>query len=196
MHKACLSLSLAISSLCYSNTENIEVLIPAEELAAKIRETAAMINEDYRDKKLTVLMIMKGALCVTTDLIRHIEVPFTIEDIKASSYGHNGTKAGELKITNLDSLEIEGRDVLIVDDIFETGKTLTGVMKVLESKNPNSIKTLVLLLKDIPRTIEYRPDYVLFNIPDRFVIGYGLDYKELYRGLPDICAFINDMPPF
>ena len=196
MRKACLSLSLAISSLCYSNTENIEVLIPAEELAVKIRETAAVINHDYQDKKLTVVMLMKGAICVTSDLIRYIEVPFTIEDIKTSSYGYNGTKAGELWIANLDRLDVEGRDVLIVDDIFETGKTLTGVMKVLEDKHPASIKTLILLLKDIPRTIEYRPDYVLFNIPDRFVIGYGLDYKELYRGLPDICAFVNDTPPF
>ncbi len=141
-------------------------------------------------------MVMKGSLCITTDLIRQINVPCHLEYVRASSHGQNGMKAGELVVTGLDRLDIKGRDLLVIDDIFETGNTIVNVVSQLNEKQPKSIKTLLLLVKDVPRKTNYRPDYVLFNIPDRFVIGYGLDYKELYRGLPDICAFINDTPPF
>ena len=196
MRSIYLSLLLTFSSLCYGNTGAMEVLIPAEVVAAKIQEAAAAINRDYRDKELAILMIMKGSLCVTADLIRHIDVPFSLDYLKASSYGLNGTTSGKLTITNLENLDIEGKDVLIVDDIFETGKTLAGVIKILEERHPKSIKSLMLLVKNIPRATDYRPDYTLFEIPDRFVIGYGIDYKERFRGLPDICAFVNDTPPF
>lgn len=196
MRKILGSLFLTLSTLCYSNDNTMEVLISSKEIAEKIQETAAVLNNDYRGKDLTILMILKGAICVTSDLIRHIEVPFSLDFIKASSYGQNGTMSKELTITHLEHLDIEGRDVLIVDDIFDTGKTLAGVMKIIEGKKPKSIKTLMLLVKNVPHTTDYFPDYVLFEIPNRFVIGYGLDYKELYRGLPDICAFLNDTPPF
>ena len=196
MRQLCVSLFLILSSLCYATDNTMDVLISAEQIADRIRETATTLNQDYRDKELTVLMIMKGAICVTSDLMRQIEVPFKLNYIRASSYGYNGTMAAELKISDLEDLDIEGRDVLVVDDILETGNTILGVMDLIKTKNPKSIKTLLLLVKDIPRKTTYRPVYTLFEIPDRFVIGYGLDYKELYRGLPDICAFINDAPPF
>lgn len=174
----------------------MDILISSEEIASKIKESAQLINEDYKDKNLTIVMIMKGAICVTSDLMRELKIPLKLECIRASSYGYNGMQAGNLTISSLDCLEIEGRDLLVVDDIFETGNTMLKVCKQLETLRPSSIRTLVLLVKDIKRKVEYRPDYVLFDIPDRFVIGYGLDYKELFRGLPHICAFPGDQPPF
>jgi hypoxanthine phosphoribosyltransferase len=139
---------------------------------------------------------MKGGICITADLMRAIEIPFKFEFLKASSYGNNGMSAGKLTINGIESLDIEGRDVLLVDDIFETGNTLQRIIKELSAKNPSSIKTLTLLVKEIPRKTSYLPDYILFHIPDLFVIGYGLDYKEFYRGLPAIYAFPENKAPF
>lgn len=188
--------SLAVLTSFVGNASEMELLISAQEISTKIKEVAHTLDHDYQDKKLTVVMIMKGAICVTSDLIREINIPFELEYVKASSYGSNGMTGGKLTIQGLDDLILEGKDVLLVDDIFETGNTISGVMEEIKKKNPRSIKTLMLLLKDVPRKTDYRPDYVLFEIPDRFVIGYGLDYKEYYRGLPGIFAFINDEPPF
>ncbi len=196
MKKILLMTLLSMTTLCFAIDKTMELLISSEQIAAKVSEVAAQINKDYKDKQLTLVMVMKGSLCITTDLIRQINVPCHLEYVRASSYGQNGMKAGELIVTGLDRLDIKGRDLLVIDDIFETGNTIVNVVSQLNEKQPNSIKTLLLLVKDVPRKTNYRPDYVLFNIPDRFVIGYGLDYKELYRGLPDICAFINDTPPF
>lgn len=187
---------LTITSLAYSKETNMELLISSEEIETQICAISKQINEDYKDKHLTILMVMKGAVCVTTDLIRNLDVPFKLEYLKASSYGENGMVGGHLTIVGLDSLDIEGRDVLVIDDIYETGNTIREIMTLLRTKNPKSIKSFVLLLKDVPRKNNYRPDYVVFDIPNRFVIGYGLDYKELYRGLPGIYAFIGDKAPF
>ena len=182
------------SSLCFGE-EEMDLLISREEIAQKIQETAATIDRDYQDKKLTIILVMKGSICVASDLMRELKTPFTIEYIKASSYGQNGTTPGELYIDGFEKLNLEGKDVLVVDDIFDSGKTMAEVLKKLETKKPNSLKSLVLLLKDVPHKVNILPDYSLFTIPNRFVIGYGLDYKEYYRGLPGIYAFINDTPP-
>jgi hypoxanthine phosphoribosyltransferase len=191
-----ITMLVVASTLCFSAEADIELLISKEEIDARLNDVASKINQEYADKKLTLLMVMKGALCFTADLIRKIQLPCKVESIRASSYGYNGMEAGELTISGLSPSEIEGRDILVVDDIFETGRTILGIIEQLKSKNPSSIKTLLLLVKDIPRETPYRPDYVVFDIPSRFVIGYGLDYKELYRGLPGIYAFIDDKPPF
>lgn len=176
----------------------MDILIPSTEIAAKIKETAVQISKDYCNRHLTVVLIMKGALCLTADLIRELStsLPFTLEFIQASSYGHRGMVQGDLVLSQASSLEVHGRDVLLVDDIFETGHTLLGALEHIQAFSPQSIKTLVLLSKPVPRKTDYRPDYVLFDIPNRFVVGYGLDYKERYRGLRDICAFPDDKPPF
>ncbi len=105
-------------------------------------------------------------------------------------------KAGSLLLRGLEYLSIEGRDLLLVDDIFETGNTILGIIEQLQEKKPHSIKTALLLVKDVPRNSRYLPDYILFHIPNLFVIGYGLDYKEQYRGLPNISAFIDNKAPF
>ena len=187
---------LATTALCNGIEENLELLISPSEISSKIQEAAEQINVEYSGKPLTVLITMKGALCVSADLIRAITIPCKVEYLGASSYGYNGMQGGELSIGSLNCLEIEGRDILLVDDIFETGNTMLKIMDKLENKKPNSIKTFLLLVKDVPRKTSYRPDYVLFDIQDRFVVGYGMDYKELYRGLPGVYAFIGDKAPF
>ena len=113
-------------------------------------------------------------------------LPTCLDSIHCSSYGH-GTK-GELTVEGIDDLEIQGKHILVIDDIFDTGETLAEVVSQIKKKNPASLKSLVLLSKDVPHNTDYRPDIALFDIEDRFVVGYGLDYKEYCRGLPDIYA--------
>lgn len=184
---------MALSTLGWGE-EHLEVLIPPQSIQEKVQEVALEINQEYKDKKLTILTVMKGGICLAADLMRQLQIPFTLEFIKASSYGKNGTKRGELTIAGLEKLDLAGKDVLVIDDIFDSGNTMAGIASLLESQKPNSLKTMVLVIKDIPRKVTYRPDYALFTIPDRFVVGYGLDYKEYFRGFPGIYAFIDDLP--
>ena len=165
-----------------------ELLIAQEEIQRRIVECAAQLDTDYKDKEIVLVMVMKGAVCIASDLMKAITIPCSLEYVRASSYGNNGMTAGALTLTGLDAVALQGKHVVLVDDIFDTGATLGAIKAQLAQQNPASIKTLVLLLKDKPRVTAEIPDYVLFNIEDKFVIGYGLDYKELYRGLPDIYA--------
>ncbi len=192
--KKLLLLGVLATTLTYANDDLIP-LISKEEIDQKIQEVAEQINHDYEGKELKIVMIMKGAITVTADLIRHIHVPFTLDYIKASSYGKNGTSRGELTIQGIDKIQIENQHILIVDDIFDTGFTMKGVVDQFEAQHPASIKSLVLLAKNIERSITYRPDYTLFTIDNHFVVGYGLDYKEYFRGLPAIFYFKGDRPP-
>jgi hypoxanthine phosphoribosyltransferase len=162
-------------------------LIQKEEIAAKVRETAAQIKKDYAGKDLVIVMVLKGALCLVADLIRELDIPFDIEAVQCSSYGARGHVRGELQVIGADLIHIHNRDVLIVDDIFDSGHTMTTLFDTLKLQNPRSLKTCVLLYKkDVPKVTNYRPDYVLFDIDNFFVIGYGLDFKEKYRGLPGV----------
>lgn len=129
---------------------------------------------------------MKGAFTLIADLMRHLHLPARLDTVHCSSYGH-GSK-GELTVKGVEDLEIRDKHILVIDDIFDTGETLAEVVSQIERKNPASLKSLVLLSKDVPHSTDYRPDIVLFDIEDRFVVGYGLDYKEYYRGLPDVYA--------
>lgn len=158
----------------------------------KIAEIALKLESEYRGKELTIVMIMKGAICLVADLIRHLQIPCSIEFIQTSSYGQRGTKRGELAIFGLENIQLAKKHVLVLDDIFDSGATLTEVMKRLKAQEPKSIKSLVLLSKKVPRKTEYNPDYVLFEIEDRFVVGYGLDYKEHYRGLPGVYVLMME----
>jgi hypoxanthine phosphoribosyltransferase len=166
--------------------ENLRLLISQEQIRQKVRETARQIELDYQGKDLVIVAVMKGAICLIADLIREINLPLTLESIQCSSYGAGGAERGELKILGLDRLSIRDKDVLIVDDIFDTGHTMQGLYHAFESLQARSIKSCVLLEKNVPHISELRPDYALFPIENLFVIGYGLDYKELYRGLPSI----------
>lgn len=171
------------------DASKLRPLISQEEIAGRIRETALQINKDYKNKDLVIVMVLKGALCLTADLIRELDLPLDVEYVQCSSYGARGVERGELTVIGLDRLNIHNRDVLIVDDIFDSGHTMATLVDALKEKHPRSLKSLVLLLKDVPHMTDYRPEYVLFPIENEFVVGYGLDFKERYRGLPGIFVY-------
>lgn len=164
----------------------VKPLISKEQIASKIAEIAAEIDRDYADLDLVIVMVLKGAICFAADLIRAITVPCDLQTVQCSSYGAKGVERGELTILGFDALDIVGRDVLLIDDIFDSGHTLFALGQALQGKKPNSLKTLVLLSRKTPSRTDFRPDRSGFSIGSEFVIGYGLDYKERFRGLPGI----------
>lgn len=166
-------------------------MIKQSEITDAIKNTASSIDQKYQEQELTIILIMKGALCVASDLLKELNTDAKIDYICCSSYGENGMTPGNLYIDRLEKLDIEGKNVLIVDDIFDTGHTMYSVVQKLKEKNPKSIESLVLLSKGKEHPTGYKPEYILFEIEDKFVIGYGLDYKEKYRGLKDIYAYDN-----
>ncbi len=172
--------------------DNIELLISPHEIEQKIADAARAIDVQYAGDELTIVMVMKGSLCLTADLMRALKTPTTLEYIKASSYGRRGAKKGELTIVGLDELDLSSKNVLLVDDIFDSGETISQIVAKLQQKNPKTLKTLVLLSKNMKRDVDYVPDYALFDVENLFVIGYGLDYKEHYRGLPGIYVLTTD----
>ncbi len=170
----------------------VKPIITKEQIAAKVRDVASQIERDYAGKDLVIVMVLKGAVCLVADLIREIELPLDLQTVQCSSYGARGSMRGELTVLGAERLQIQGRDVLIVDDIFDSGRTMMTLLKELEKQNPRSLKSCVLLFKeDVSKATEYRPDYILFNIPNLFVVGYGLDFKERYRGLSDVCIMVE-----
>jgi hypoxanthine phosphoribosyltransferase len=174
----------------------MDLLIPSTAIAQRLQEVGMQIDKQYKNEELVVVMVMKGALVVTADLIRNLHIPVSVEFVRAKSYGKNGTSQGKLTITGLDDFNVKGKNVLIVDDIFDSGTTMKALVNIFKAKKTKSLRSLVLLLKQVPYETGYRPDHVLFEIPNRFVIGYGLDYKESFRELPGIYAFKDDKPPF
>lgn len=171
----------------YSTLE-LDLLISMDEIQDRIAKIAVQLETDYKDQEIVIVMIMKGAICLVADLIRAISLPCVIESIQASSYGTHGKIRGNLQIKGIESLDLFSKNVLLVDDIFDSGNTLFQVHQALAEKKPKSLKSLVLLSKNIS-DLEYQPDYLLFSIENRFVVGYGLDYKEYYRGLRGIYLF-------
>ncbi len=161
------------------------VLIGETEIAARVRELAADIERDFAGRDLLVVELLTGTVPFLADLIRHIALPMRLDFMGVSSYGA-GTAPGELVYTKELRLEARDRDVLLVDDILDTGKTLRAVIDKLNALQPRSLKTCVLLEKKSRRTESVTADYVGFEVPDEFVIGYGLDYAERYRNLPFI----------
>ncbi|MBU6382872.1 MAG: hypoxanthine phosphoribosyltransferase [Verrucomicrobia bacterium] len=166
---------------------NLKSLLSREEIAEKVKGLSQQIERDYQGKDLVIVMVLKGALCLVADLIRELNLPLDVQTVQCSSYGAGGTKRGALTVLGAERLKIHNRDVLIVDDIFDSGQTMVTLENVLREMGPRSLKTCVLLYKqDVPKVTDVRPDYVLFDIPDLFVVGYGLDFKERYRGLPGV----------
>ena len=161
------------------------VLIGETEIAARVRELAAELERDFAGKDLLVVALLTGTVPFLADLIRHIALPMRLDFMGVSSYGNN-TAPGELIFTKELRLEACDRDVLLVDDILDTGRTLRAVIDKLKALQPRSLKTCVLLEKKSRRTETIPADYIGFEAPDEFVIGYGLDYAERYRNLPFI----------
>lgn len=165
----------------------IKPLITKEEIASKVKEISSRIESDYQGKDLVIVMVLKGAICLVADLMRELNLPLDLQTVQCSSY--KGIKRGELTVLGIERLNIKNRDVLIVDDIFDSGHTIVSLKKALQTLEPHSIKSCVLLNKlDVPKVTDYLPEYVLFDIPDAFVVGYGLDFQEKYRGLPEVCV--------
>ena len=164
---------------------DIKVLITEEEITSRTRELAYQIQKDYNNEEIVIVCILKGAAFFATELAKRIDSDTIIDFMKVSSY--IGTEStGKINFTLDISEDITGKNVLIVEDIVDTGRTLTYVKKYLETKNPKSVKICTLLNKKARRVVELNPEYVCFDIPDKFVIGYGLDYDEKYRNLPYI----------
>jgi hypoxanthine phosphoribosyltransferase len=164
-----------------------EILFDAETIARRVRELAEQISADYRGRPLRLVGILKGAWMFLADLIRNIDLEeVSVDFLGVASYGRSTKSSGEVKITKDLDQSIEGLDVLIVEDILDTGETFEYLQEILTAQ-PKSLKAVVLLDKPARRTRPARPDYVGFTIPDHFVVGYGLDYAEEYRQLPDVC---------
>ncbi len=162
----------------------MKVLISAEEIAGRVRELGAEISKDYAGKDLVVVGILKGAVVFMSDLIRQIVVPLVMDFMATSSYGESTQTSGVIQLLKDLDIAIEGRDVLIVEDIIDSGLTLSYLSQLLQSRKPASVKTAVLLDKPDRRRINFIPDYVGFIIPDDFVIGYGLEHNHRFRELP------------
>jgi len=168
-------------------TRLVKTLLSETELQAGISRLAGRIQSDYAGRSLTILGVMTGSVVVMADLIRRLELPLRVGVVQASSY-KGGLTSGPLSIAAELMPDVADRDVLILDDIFDTGRTMLGMLDHLQSLGPRSVRSAVLLLKEGRQEVEYRPDYVAFRIPDLFVVGYGLDYRDQWRQLPYVAT--------
>jgi hypoxanthine phosphoribosyltransferase len=159
------------------------ILITDAQLARRVKSLAREIEKDFRGREMVVVSLLSGTVMFLADLIRHLNLPMRMDFMGVSSYGL-GTESGDLVFTKELRLDVKGRDVLLVDDILDTGKTMTRVLEKLQLLQPRRIKTCVLLDKPAHRQFDIEADFVGFEIPDFFVVGYGLDFAERYRNLP------------
>ena len=162
------------------------VLVSEEELKAKVAELGAQISKDYEGKNLVLVSILKGSVVFMADLMRAVDCPARIDFMSVSSYGSGTKTSGVVKIVKDLDLNLEGYDLLLVEDILDSGRTLYYLREILEKRNPASIRIATLLNKPARREADIAPDYSCFEVPDEFVVGYGLDYAEKYRNLPYI----------
>lgn len=166
--------------------EKISVLISEEEVAKRICEIAAQISKDYEGRQVHMICILKGGVFFMTELSKHVTVPCSLDFMAISSYGDETVSSGRMKLSKDLDNSIEGKDVLIVEDIIDSGNTLHYLTGILQQRKPNSIRLCTLLDKPSRREVEVPVDYTGFTIPDAFVVGYGLDYQQRYRNLPYI----------
>jgi hypoxanthine phosphoribosyltransferase len=164
------------------------VIVAAEDLQRRVRELAEAISREYVGKRLLLVCVLKGAVFFLSDLMRHIDIPVEVDFMAVASYGSATDSSGVVRILKDLDMPLEGRDVLIVEDIVDSGLTLQYLLRNLGSRNPASLEVCSLLTKPSRRKVDLPVRYVGFEIPDRFVVGYGLDYDERYRNLPYIAA--------
>ena len=161
----------------------MKTLLNEHQLQAGVDAMAAQISERYGNRQLTIVAVMTGSLVLMADLMRRLTMPVRVSLIQASSY-RGGVQSGELWIRDDMMLDVTDREVMVIDDIFDTGKTLQEVLRRIDTMGPKSLASAVLLHKQGRQTVSMTPDFVAFRIPDEFVVGYGLDYQDLYRNLP------------
>jgi hypoxanthine phosphoribosyltransferase len=166
----------------------MRTLLSKEDLHDGVTRMADEISGCYENRQLTIVGVLTGSVVLMADLIRMIDLPMRVGVLQASSYRGATTTRGGLVINSELMLDISGRDVLLVDDIFDTGHTLVRTLEKMREFNPTSIRSAVLLRKNGRQEIDYKPDFVGFDIPDEFVVGYGLDYEDMYRNLPFLAA--------
>ena len=163
-----------------------KILVSAAEIKRRVKKLGAEITAAYGEEEITVVAVINGALLFTADLLRVVHSPIRLDCIRVSSYRNETRSAGRPEIVHSLSLDITNRHVLLIDDILDTGKTLSVVVQLIKKLNPASVRTCVLLDKRGRREVEFVADFVGFQIPDKFVVGYGLDFAERYRNLPYI----------
>lgn len=168
--------------------EKLKTLISKDDLRDRIKALGAEISKDYEGKTVCVICVLKGGVMFMVDLAKEMTVPVTMDFMAVSSYGNETSSTGVVKIVKDLDESIEGKDVIIVEDIIDSGRTLSYLVQILKDRSPNSLKICTLLDKPERRVVEVEVDYVGFSIPDEFVVGYGLDYQQLYRNLPYIAV--------
>jgi hypoxanthine phosphoribosyltransferase len=171
---------------------SLRVLIPAEKIQTRIAELGAEIDRDYPSGPVYLVGILKGACIFLADLARAMKTPARIEFVGIASYGRGKTSSGEVKLTKDLDHSLEGQHVIVVEDIVDTGVTLTYLMQVFQQRKPKSLRIAAFLDKPERRQRPVKVDYVGFSVPDEFLVGYGLDYAEDYRNLRDVCVVSQD----
>lgn len=172
--------------------ETIEVLIKEEEVAKRIKDIGDQITREYEGSEVHLICILKGGVFFLCELAKHIKLPVTIDFMTVSSYGNETTSSGIVKVKQDLTQSIENKQVIIVEDIIDTGITLSSLMPMLKERKPASLKLCALLDKPERRRKKVKIDYLGFQIPDRFVVGYGLDYEQKYRNLPYIGVVVPE----
>lgn len=167
-------------------SETIRVLLSEEEVDKRIAEIAAKISEDYNGEQVHMICVLKGGVFFTCELAKRLTIPVSMDFMSVSSYGADTKSSGVVKIVKDLDEGIEGKNVLVVEDIIDSGRTLSYLLEYLRNRNPKSMKLCTLLDKPERRVVEVDVDYTCFDIPDEFVVGYGLDYAQKYRNLPYI----------
>ena len=167
-------------------SEKIRQLLSEEAVDQRIREIGEQISKDYEGKSVHLICVLKGGVFFTCELAKRISVPVSMDFMSVSSYGDDTSSSGVVRIVKDLDETIEGKDVLIVEDIIDSGRTLSYLLEILKQRKPNSMRLCTLLDKPERRVKDVKVDYVCFNIPDEFVVGYGLDYAQKYRNLPYI----------
>lgn len=162
------------------------VLITEEQIRQRVAELGSLISKDYEGKDLTLICILKGGILFLADLMRAITIPLSVDFMATSSYGASTESSGVVRILKDLDMAIDARHVLLVEDIIDTGHTLDYLVRILQERQPASLRICTLLNKPTRREVEISLDYVGFDIPNEFVVGYGLDYNEIYRNLPYI----------
>ena len=165
-----------------------EILVGAEDLSRRVRELGEQVSRDYAGKKLLLIGVLKGAVFFLSDLMRHISIDVEVDFMAVASYGSATKSSGVVRILKDLDAAIEGRDVLIVEDIVDSGLTLQYLLRNLAGRNPASLEVCALLIKPDRQEVDLQARYIGFEIPDRFAIGYGLDHAERYRNLPYVAA--------
>lgn len=170
----------------------MKILISEHQIRERVQGLGSRLSEEYRGRPLTILGVLTGSVVLLADLIRATSIPLRVALISASSYGGTRTSPGQLSVNSTLVPDLKGRHVVILDDIFDTGHTMAGLMEAVQGFSPASIRTAVLLWKTERSRVELVPDYYGFKIPDEFVVGYGLDYNDEFRHLPYVAIPDDD----